>query len=68
MKQSKLSRTLMTVLLVFLAIVCMLPMLMVLINSFKTHQDIVRNPLAVFLQALQTILRRGTTENLAARF
>ena len=51
MKQSKLSRTLMTVLLVFLAIVCMLPMLMVLINSFKTHQDIVRNPLAIRFSA-----------------
>lgn len=51
MKQSKLSRTLMTVLLIFLAIVCMLPMLMVLINSFKTHQDIVRNPLAIRFSA-----------------
>ena len=51
MKQSRLSRTLTTALLVFLAVVCMLPMLMVLINSFKTHQDIVRNPLAIRFSA-----------------
>lgn len=39
------------VILVFLAIICMLPMLLVLLNSFKTHVDIIINPLSVKFSA-----------------
>ena len=47
MKESRISRVVTRAVLILLALICMLPMLMVLINSFKTHQDIVRNPLAI---------------------
>lgn len=47
MKESRLSRAVTGAILIVLALICVLPMLMVLINSFKTHQDIVRNPLAI---------------------
>lgn len=47
MKESRISRVVTRAVLIFLALICVLPMLMVLINSFKTHQDIVRNPLAI---------------------
>ena len=35
------------IILIFLTFICMLPMLMVLLNSFKTHVDIIMNPLSV---------------------
>ena len=35
------------IILIFLTFICMLPMLMVLLNSFKTHVDIIMNPLFV---------------------
>lgn len=47
MKESRISRVVTRAVLILLALICVLPMLMVLINSFKTHQDIVRNPLAI---------------------
>lgn len=47
MKESRISRVMTRAVLILLALICVLPMLMVLINSFKTHQDIVRNPLAI---------------------
>ena len=39
------------VVLVLLAVICMLPMVMVLLNSFKTHTDIIMNPLSVKFSA-----------------
>lgn len=38
------------IILSFLTFICMLPMLMVLLNSFKTHVDIIMNPLSVKFQ------------------
>lgn len=51
MKENKTSRILVKVVLALLALICLLPMLLVLLNSFKTHQDIVRNPLAIQFSA-----------------
>lgn len=51
MKENKTSRILVKVVLALLAMICLLPMLLVLLNSFKTHQDIVRNPLAIQFSA-----------------
>lgn len=39
------------IILSFLTFICMLPMLMVLLNSFKTHVDIIMNPLSVKFSA-----------------
>lgn len=39
------------IILIFLTFICMLPMLMVLLNSFKTHVDIIMNPLSVKFSA-----------------
>ena len=51
MKQKKQTRILTRLVLAVLALICMLPMLMVLINSFKTHTDIIRNPLSIAFSA-----------------
>lgn len=51
MKESKLSRYASRTVLIVLALICILPMLLVLINAFKTHQDIVRNPLMLQFSA-----------------
>lgn len=47
MKMRKSSRTLILFVLVTLVLISLLPMFMVLINSFKNHIDIVKNPLSV---------------------
>jgi len=47
MKISKTARNLIAAVLIFLTLVSLLPMMMVLINSFKNHVDIVKNPLAI---------------------
>ncbi len=47
MKIRKSSRTLIFSVLVFLVLISLLPMFMVLINSFKNHVDIIKNPLAI---------------------
>ena len=47
MKASKTSRALIAVVLVFFVIISLLPMIMVLINSFKNHIEIIKNPLSV---------------------
>lgn len=47
MKETKLSKAASRTVLTVLALICVLPMVLVLFNAFKTHQDIVRNPLAV---------------------
>ena len=47
MKIRKSSRTLIFAVLVFLVLISLLPMFMVLINSFKNHVDIIKNPLAI---------------------
>lgn len=47
MKLSKSARIMIAVVLVFLTLMSLLPMMMVLINSFKNHVDIVKNPLAI---------------------
>ena len=47
MKIRKSSRTLIFSVLVFLMLISLLPMFMVLINSFKNHVDIIKNPLAI---------------------
>ncbi len=47
MKIRKSSRTLIFAVLVILMLISLLPMFMVLINSFKNHVDIVRNPLSI---------------------
>ena len=47
MKIRKSSRTLIFAVLVFLMLISLLPMFMVLINSFKNHVDIIKNPLAI---------------------
>ena len=47
MKMRKSSRTLVLFVLVTLVLISLLPMFMVLINSFKNHIDIVKNPLSV---------------------
>ena len=51
MKENKKTNILFKVILIFLALICMLPMLMVLINSFKTHVDIIKNPLSIGFSA-----------------
>lgn len=51
MKQSKKTGVAAVIVLVLLAVICVLPMLMVLANSFKTHIDIVRNPLDIQFSA-----------------
>ena len=61
MKESKLSRHASRIVLVVLALICVLPMLLVLINSFKTHQDIVRNPLMIqFTAGLSNFVKAWT--------
>ena len=47
MKISKTARSLIAAVLIFLTLISLLPMMMVLINSFKNHMDIVKNPLAI---------------------
>ena len=47
MKMRKSSRTLVLFVLVTLVLISLLPMFMVLINSFKNHIDIVKNPLSI---------------------
>lgn len=47
MKISKTARSLIAAVLIFLTLISLLPMMMVLINSFKNHVDIVKNPLAI---------------------
>ncbi len=47
MKISKPARILIAAVLIFLMLLSLLPMMMVLINSFKNHVDIVKNPLAI---------------------
>ena len=47
MKMRKSSRTLVLFVLVTLVLISLLPMFMVLINSFKNHIDIVKNALSV---------------------
>lgn len=47
MKEKRQTRILSIVILIIFALICMLPMAMVLINSFKNHIDIIRNPLAI---------------------
>lgn len=47
MKISKPARILIAAVLIFLMLMSLLPMMMVLINSFKNHVDIVKNPLAI---------------------
>ena len=51
MQLSKSTKTLIAVVLVFLTIISLLPMIMVLINSFKTHVDIVKNPMSIKFSA-----------------
>lgn len=51
MRENRMNRILVKVVLALLALICLLPMLLVLLNSFKTHQDIVRNPLAIQFSA-----------------
>ena len=61
MKKRKLPRAASWVLLVVLALVCILPMLLVLINAFKTHQDIVRNPMSIqFTAGLTNFIKAWT--------
>lgn len=47
MKISRTSKRLLTLVLVFFVIVSLLPMIMVVINSFKSHIEIVKNPLSI---------------------
>ena len=47
MRISRTAKILIACVLVFLTIISLLPMVMVLINSFKNHTDIVKNPLAI---------------------
>lgn len=47
MKENKKTNILWKGILIILAVICMLPMLMVLLNSFKNHVDIIKNPLAI---------------------
>lgn len=47
MKISKPAIILIAAVLIFLMLLSLLPMMMVLINSFKNHVDIVKNPLAI---------------------
>lgn len=51
MKESKLSKILNHTVLGVLSFICVSPLVLVLINSFKTHKDIVRNPLAISFSA-----------------
>lgn len=51
MRENRMNRILVKVVLALLALICLLPMLLVLLNSFKTHQDIVRNPLTIQFSA-----------------
>jgi len=51
MKEGRGSRILGHSVLGFLALVCVVPLLLVLINSFKTHVDILRNPLQLGFSA-----------------
>ena len=61
MKDSKTTRVLIKIVLCLLAVICALPMLLVLINSFKTHQDIVHNPLAIqFTAGLSNYVKAWT--------
>ena len=61
MKESKTTRVLIKIVLCLLAVICALPMLLVLINSFKTHQDIVHNPLAIqFTAGLSNYVKAWT--------
>lgn len=64
MKESKLSRHGSRIVLVALALICVLPMILVLINSFKTHRDIVRNPLMIqFTAGLSNFAKAWTDGN-----
>lgn len=47
MKESRSSKVFTTTVLVVLAVICLLPMAMVFINSFKTHAEITANPLSI---------------------
>lgn len=51
MKKRKKRAVLSMLVLILLAVICMLPMLMVLINSFKSHIDIILNPLSIKFSA-----------------
>lgn len=47
MKELRYQKVISLTILVTLMVVCVSPLILVLINSFKTHTDIVRNPLAI---------------------
>ncbi len=47
MKEKRSAKGITIAVLLILTVICLLPMAMVLINSFKNHIDIVRNPLAI---------------------
>ena len=51
MKENRKTNIIFKIILILLALICMLPMLMVLINSFKTHVDIIKNPLSIGFSA-----------------
>lgn len=51
MKESKLVKLLSYMILSLLALICVVPFLLALINSFKTHANIMKNPLAVNFSA-----------------
>jgi len=47
MKTKRSSKILISIVLLVFVFICLMPMFMVVINSFKTHIDIVKNPLSV---------------------
>lgn len=64
MKGKKKTSILSMIILVFLAVICMLPMIMVLINSFKSHIDIILNPLAIkFTEGFSNYVKAWTEGN-----
>ena len=64
MKIRKSSRTLIFSVLVFLVLISLLPMFMVLINSFKNHVDIIKNPLSIkFTAGLKTYSKAWVSGN-----
>lgn len=64
MKEKKSAKILSLAILTFLMLICLLPMLIVLINSFKTHIDIVKNPLAIqFTAGVQNYIKAWESGN-----
>lgn len=66
MRESKTVKTISYVVIAALTLICLLPMIMVFINSFKNHIEIVENPLAIrFTEGIKNYVKAWKSGNFA---